>query len=92
MITKEAVQADSAQALYMKELSAREVIVNEIIALVELLKIENIAGWDGIPFHNIHSIKYENRHSTADLSILFDVLNNRYAEMRYQSLMEKYYL
>lgn len=92
MITKELVQKGSMQTVSKRELTTREVIVNEIIHLVTALKIDKLAGWDGIPFQNIHSIQYENHHSTAELSVLLDLLNNRFTEMRYQSLMEKYYL
>lgn len=92
MITKELDLINSAQALLTQELSAREVIISEIIDLVDILKVEKLAGWDEIPFQNIHSLPYEKHHSTAELSVLLDLLNNRLTEMRYQSLMEKHYL
>lgn len=92
MITKELLQDRSEIPLLTKELSTREVIINEIIHLVNVLNIEKLTGWENIPFDHIDAIEDGNNHSTVELSVLLELLNHKFTEMQYESLLEEFYL
>ena len=73
-------------------LTLRDRMINEIINRVKVMNIKELDGWEDIQFEKVHTLRNQFNITTEELSVLQDLLDNKFEEMQYQIYMEEYYL
>ncbi|WP_394584545.1 HNH endonuclease [Cytobacillus firmus] len=66
----------------------RELLINEIINLVNVLEIKELAGWEDVPFTKISSLKENTSILTDELSVLLDELDSIFENRRFNDHSE----
>lgn len=66
----------------------RELLINEIINLVNVLEIKELAGWEDVPFTKISTLKEDTSILTDELSVLLDELDRMFENRRFNNQSE----
>ena len=84
-----AVSKKSKKPISKTDLFTRDIMIIEITNLVKVMNIKEIEGWEDIPFQKISTLKNQTHITNEELSVLLDLLDNMFEEMRFRSQDKK---